>query len=170
MSDRKDTTHIVIDKELIVYLRERSTIWQCRYCIDKQWQRTSTKEYDLAKAKKVAKEIFLEAQWRKKNDIAPITRYFKDIARGTIKKLKEEIASGNGKIIYKDYIAAITNYLIPALGKYYVDSIDYKALEVLDEYRRDKLKAEPTYSNIQQSRKSKLHGTFCVACISNSWT
>ena len=91
MSDRKDTTHIVIDKELIVYLRERSTIWQCRYCIDKQWQRTSTKEYDLAKAKKVAKEIFLEAQWRKKNDIAPITRYFKDIARGTIKKLKEEM-------------------------------------------------------------------------------
>jgi integrase len=148
MSDKKDTTHIVIEKELIVYLRERSTIWQCRYCIDRQWQRTSTKEYDLAKAKKVAKELYLEAQWRKKSDIAPITRYFKDVAKSVVKKLKEENESGNGKAIYKDYIAAITNYLIPALGKYYVDNIDYKALEELDGYRKKKLKTEPTRSTL----------------------
>jgi integrase len=148
MSDKKDTTHIVIDKELIVYQRERSTIWQCRYCIDKQWQRTSTKEYDLGKAKKKAKELFLEAQFRKRNDIAPITRYFKDIAKGVVKKLKQEIASGSGKAIYKDYISAITNYFIPALGKYYVDSIDYKALEELDKYRLKKLKAQPTRSTL----------------------
>jgi len=146
MSDRKDTTHIVIDKELIVYQRERSDIWQCRYCIDRQWQRTSTKEYDLGKAKKKAKELYLEAQFRKRNDITPITRYFKDIAKSVIKKLNEEIASGNGKAIYKDYIAAITNYLIPVLGKYHVDSIDYKALEELDRYRTKKLKAEATRS------------------------
>ena len=148
MSDKKETTHIVIDKELIVYQRERSTIWQCRYCIDKQWQRTSTKEYDLGKAKKKAKELFLEAQFRKRNDIAPITRYFKDIAKSVVKKLKQEIASGNGKAIYKDYISAITNYFIPALGKYYVDSIDYKALEELDKYRVKKLKAQPTRSTL----------------------
>ena len=148
MSDKKDTTHIVIDKELIVYQRERSTIWQCRYCIDKQWQRTSTKEYDLGKAKKKAKELFLEAQFRKRNDIAPITRYFKDIAKSVVKKLKQEIASGNGKAIYKDYISAITNYFIPALGKYYVDSIDYKALEELDKYRVKKLQAQPTRSTL----------------------
>ena len=148
MSDKKDTTHIVIDKELIVYQRERSTIWQCRYCIDRQWQRTSTKEYDLGKAKKKAKELFLEAQFRKRNDIAPITRYFKDIARSVVKKLKQEIASGNGKAIYKDYISAITNYFIPALGKYYVDSIDYKALEELDKYRAKKLQAQPTRSTL----------------------
>ena len=148
MSDKKDTTHIVIDKELIVYQRERSTIWQCRYSIDRQWQRTSTKEYDLGKAKKKAKELFLEAQFRKRNDIAPITRYFKDIAKSVVKKLKEEIASGNGKAVYKDYISAITNYLIPALGKYYVDSIDYKALEELDKYRVNKLKAQPTRSTL----------------------
>jgi integrase len=148
MSDKKDTTHIVIDKELIVYQRERSTIWQCRYCIDRQWQRTSTKEYDLGKAKKKAKELFLEAQFRKRNDIAPITRYFKDIAKSVVKKLKQEIASGNGKAIYKDYISAITNYFIPALGKYYVDSIDYKALEELDKYRVKKLQAQPTRSTL----------------------
>lgn len=148
MSDKKDTTHIVIDKELIVYQRERSTIWQCRYCIDRQWQRTSTKEYDLGKAKKKAKELFLEAQFRKRNDIAPITRYFKDIAKSVVKKLKQEIASGNGKAIYKDYISAITNYFIPALGKYYVDSIDYKALEELDKYRANKLQAQPTRSTL----------------------
>ena len=148
MSEKKETTHVVIDKELLVYKRERSDIWQCRYCIDKQWQRNSTKEYELSKAKKKAKEIYLEAQFRKRNDIAPITRYFKDIAKIVVKKLKEDLASGNGKVIYKDYISAIEKYLIPALGKYKVDSIDFVALEKLDAYRIKKLKANPTRSTL----------------------
>lgn len=148
MSEKKDTTHIVIDGELVVYLRERSTIWQCRYCIDGVWQRNSTKEYDLSKAKKKAKEIYLEAQFRKRNNIAPITRYFKDIAKTVVKRLKDELASGNGKAIYKDYISAIEKYLVPVLGKYKVDSIDYVALEKLDAYRVKKLKSNPTRSTL----------------------
>jgi hypothetical protein len=148
MSEKKETTHVVIDKELLVYKRERSDIWQCRYCIDKKWQRNSTKEYELSKAKKKAKEIYLEAQFRKRNDIAPITRYFKDIAKTVVKKLKDDLASGNGKVIYKDYISAIEKYLIPALGKYKVDSIDFVALEKLDAYRIKKLKANPKRSTL----------------------
>jgi hypothetical protein len=30
MVDKKDTTHVMMEGELVVYQRERSTIWQCR--------------------------------------------------------------------------------------------------------------------------------------------
>lgn len=139
MSAKKSTTHTLIEGELTVALRERSSIWQCRYCVDGVWQRTTTGERDLKLAKAKAKELYLEAQFRKKNNIAPITRFFKDVAKVVVKKLKEELASGNGKATYKDYISAIENYLIPILGKYKVDSIDYKVIEHLDNERIKKM-------------------------------
>jgi hypothetical protein len=47
MSARLETTHIVTENELVVYRRERSSIWQCRYKVDGVWQRASTKEWQL---------------------------------------------------------------------------------------------------------------------------
>ena len=148
MSEKKETTHVVIDKELLVYKRERSDIWQCRYCIDKKWQRNSTKDYELSKAKKKAKEIYLEAQFRKRNDIAPITRYFKDIAKTVVKKLKDDLASGNGKVIYKDYISAIEKYLIPALGKLAFPRFS-RHVRMLTMNRRELHETNEIYSRVQ---------------------
>ena len=93
MSPRKSTTHIITQGELLVAVRERSSIWQCRYCVDGIWQRTSTGERDLRLAKAKAKELYLEAQWRKKSNVAPITRYFRDVASLVAKKLQNDINS-----------------------------------------------------------------------------
>jgi hypothetical protein len=51
MSLQKPTTHTLINRKLIVYQRERSAIWQCRFNVDGRWQRTSTGTRDLADAK-----------------------------------------------------------------------------------------------------------------------
>ena len=51
MSAKLETTHIVTENELVVYRRERSSIWQCRYKVDGVWQRASTKERKLKEAK-----------------------------------------------------------------------------------------------------------------------
>ena len=51
MTEKKSTTHVLIAKQLLIAQRERSSIWQCRYSIDGRWQRTSTGERDLEKAK-----------------------------------------------------------------------------------------------------------------------
>lgn len=142
MSARKSTTHSIIEGELLVALRERSSIWQARYCVDGVWQRTTTGERDLKKAKDRAKELYNEAQWRKKSNITPITRFFRDVAKVAVKKLQAEVDSGSGKATYKDYITAIETYLIPILGKYKVDSIDYKALEHLNAERIKKMNAK----------------------------
>ena len=51
MADKKDTTHVLIPHSLVIFQRPRSTVWQCRYQVDGKWQRESTKQYDLKKAK-----------------------------------------------------------------------------------------------------------------------
>ena len=53
MSDKNTTTDTLIESQLNVYLRERSSIWQCSFQVDGKWQRTSIGEKDLALAKKV---------------------------------------------------------------------------------------------------------------------
>lgn len=148
MSAKKETTHIITQGELLVALRERSSIWQCRYKIDGVWQRTTTGERDLKLAKAKAKEIALEAHIRKKNNITPITRLFRDVARGVVKKLEAEIAQGVKKAANRDYVIVLTNYLIPILGKYKVDRIDYEILNELDEKRIEKMKRVPSLSTL----------------------
>jgi len=147
-SQRIATTHTLIEHKLVVYKRERSAVWQCRFSIDNRWQRTSTGERDLAAAKARAHELLVEANVKKQLSYAPITRRFKDVAAVVVKKLKAAIEAGEAKAIYKDYVSAIERYFIPALGKFAVNNIDYKALEVLDEYRLKHMKGAPTRSTL----------------------
>jgi hypothetical protein len=65
MSDKNSTTHTLIERQLNVYLRERSSIWQCSFQVDGKWQRTSTGQKDLELAKKAAHEILIKANIRK---------------------------------------------------------------------------------------------------------
>ena len=148
MTARKDTTHVLIERELLLAQRPRSSVWQCRYCIDGMWQHTTTGERDLKLAKKRAHEILVEAKMRKKMQVAPITRRFRDVAKHTLRRMEKEIASGNGKASYRDYTLAINNYLLPILGSYHVDNIDYQALQKLDDERRVRMKKEPTRSTL----------------------
>jgi integrase len=148
MTARKDTTHVLIERELLLAQRPRSSVWQCRYCIDGMWQHVTTGERDLKLAKKRAHEILVEAKLRKKMQVAPITRRFRDVAKHTLKRMAKEIASGNGKASYRDYTLAINNYLIPILGSYHVDNIDYQALQKLDEERKRRMGKEPTRSTL----------------------
>jgi hypothetical protein len=72
MSLQKPATHTLIDRKLIVYQRERSAIWQCRFNVDGRWQRTSTGKRDLADAKARAHDILVEANTLKKLNVAQL--------------------------------------------------------------------------------------------------
>jgi len=148
MSDKKDTTHVLIDKQLVIFLRPRSAVWQCRYQVDKRWQRESTGEHELDKAKKRAHDLLIEANVRKKLNVAPITRYFKDIAKLAVQRMDDELQADNGKVIYKDYKSVIEKYLVPFFGKYKVDSIDYKVLELFSDWRMKRMQTAPKHSTL----------------------
>jgi hypothetical protein len=116
MSTKKETTHQLIHRNLTIYQREHSAVWQCRYKIDNQWIRATTKEtkFDLAVIK--AKELLVEAEIRKRSGIPVVTKRFKDIAMLAIDRMEHDIRGGLGKVIYKDYIRIIKERFIPSLG------------------------------------------------------
>jgi integrase len=148
MTDKKDTTHVLIAHSLVIFQRPRSTVWQCRYQVDGKWQRESTKQYDLKKAKATAHDLLVEANVRKKLKAAPITRTFKDIAKQAILRMEKEIADGDGKSMYKEYISIIENYLNNFFGKYKVDAISHQLIEEFDEWRIKRMGSVPTHSTI----------------------
>lgn len=148
MADKIDTTHTLIERKLILYRRERSSVWQCRFKVGGVWQRKSTKEQDLDAAKEVAQELLIEAEIRKKSNLPVVTRKFRDVARLAIKRLETDMSSGNGKAIYKDYIRVIRDYLIPILGKRNIDNIDYKALDDFDAQRIVMMGKKPSQSTL----------------------
>ena len=128
MTAAKITTYILIERQLVVYRRERSAVWQCRFSVDGVWSRTSTHERDVTLAKQRAHDILVEANVRKKMNVAPITRFFKDVAKNAVVRMTKELKQKQGEVIYKDYIGIIHKYLIPFFGKYKIDGIDFKLL------------------------------------------
>jgi hypothetical protein len=118
MREKSENTHILIERQLRIYQRERSAVWQCAFNVDGRWQRTSTNERELAKAKKTAHDILVKANVKKELNIAPITRKLKDVANVVLKQLEKETKNNTAKPIFKDYISVLNNYIIPILGKY----------------------------------------------------
>ena len=164
MPEQKETTHTLIERELIVYRRERSSIWQCRFKVDGVWKRASTKHSDLKKAKARAHELRMEAEIRKRSNLPVITRKFRDVARLAVERLEHEIAIGKGKRSYTDYIRVINDYLIPILGRKAITSIDCQALDELNEKRTAMMGKVPTQSTML-THNAALNRVFDEAVI-----
>jgi integrase len=169
MAEKNETTHTLLDRELIVYRRERSNIWQCRFKVDGIWQRASTKERDLKKAKSKANELRIEAEIRKRSNLPVITRKFRDVAKLAVERMEHEIQSGNGKVSYADYIRVIEEYLITALGKRSITNIDYTALDELDAKRIEQMGKAPSQSTML-THNAALNRVFDEAVIRNFLT
>ncbi len=57
MSNKKESTHQLIHRNLTLYQREHSAVWQCRYKVDNKWIRATTKEPQFNLAVNNAKEL-----------------------------------------------------------------------------------------------------------------
>lgn len=129
MTAKNESTHQLIHRNLTLFQREHSAVWQCRYKVDNKWIRATTKEthFDLAINK--AKELLIEAEIRKRSGIPVVTKRFKDIANLAIDRMERDMRGGMGKVIYKDYIRIIKEHFMPTLGQRLITNIDYDALQ-----------------------------------------
>ena len=152
MSTKNQSTHQLIHRNLTLYQRERSQVWQCRYKIDNKWIRATTKEtkYELAITK--AKDLLVEAEIRKRSGIPVVTKRFKDIAMLAIDRMERDLKGGLGKVIYKDYIRIINEHFIPSLGQKLITNIDYEALQ--DYYNDREGKFGATLSNTHRKTQN----------------
>ncbi len=146
MSEKKETTHILVERKLVLFQRPRSKVWQCRFKIDGKWQRSSTGTHDLKEAREKAFDLINEAGYRKKLNYVAITRNFQNVANYTIKKLEETKDTPDYKPIFEEYKALITKYLIPFFGKHKIDSINYQLVEEFKKWHANRIGHLPSRS------------------------
>lgn len=149
MPQKSDTTHTLMGNMLVVYRRERSNIWQCRYKVGGDWQRASTRERELKDAIAAAKDLLYAAIARKRDNVAVVTQRFKSIARRALQRLEEETGDDKGLRKHRDYLVVIEKYLIPFFGKYNVSNINTELLDDFDSWRVVKMGKKPSRSTLQ---------------------
>ena len=69
MPEKLDSTYEIYPRELILYKRPSSTVWQCRYKVDGKWLIASTKLRDQAKAIEKAKDLKRIAELKKEANL-----------------------------------------------------------------------------------------------------
>ena len=142
------TENRLLDGAVVLSQRSRSSAWQARFKVGDKWVRATTKQKDKKAAAEVAKELYLEAQFKEKHNLPVITRRFSDIAKLAISSMKAAIEGGQGKSVYNDYIIAINRYLIPFFGKHHIHRIDYALLRQFEVWREEKMGKKPKASSI----------------------
>lgn len=138
----------ILDGVAVLFQRNRSSAWQVRYKANGKWLRTTTKQMDVAEARKVAEDIVLEARYRQKLGVPVQSKKFSAVARTAISRMQATKEQGAWKVVYDHYIAALENYLIPFLGNHNVTSVDAALLKDFAAWRRAQMKRDPKSSTI----------------------
>ena len=108
----------------------------------------STKTDDFEEARERALELYYDTQARIKNKLPAQTRKFRHVAEFAVQRMQNELNDGYGKQAYKDYISALTRWLIPYFGGTDIDKIDLSALTAFDHWRTQKYKKQFSQSGI----------------------
>jgi integrase len=130
---------INVHKKLKLDKRANSSNWYARLTLDngKRIVR-STKTEDFEQAKERALELYYDTRARIKNKLPAQTRKFKHVAEFAIQRMQNDLNDGYGKQAYKDYISALTRWLMPYFGSTDIDKIDLAALTAFDHWRTQK--------------------------------
>lgn len=162
MAKLSASTVTINDGDILLYKRKRSSAWQAKFKIGSRWVRTTTKLDDLDKAKRAAKDLFTEYQFKEKHELPVITRRFADVARYVIADMRTALNGGGGKKVFEDYITALDRYLIPYFGKKHVGNIGYDDIKGFDTWRKATMKRDPKASTIN-THNSALNRVFTEA-------
>jgi uncharacterized protein (DUF1330 family) len=76
------------------------------------------------------------------------SKRFKDVAKLAVDRMEKAMAAGEGRSVYRDYVQAINNYLIPFFGTHHVDHITYPLIQAFAAWRSEKMGKEPKASTI----------------------
>ena len=144
----------VIDKKIRLYKRSRSNFWQAEIKLPNgSRERFSTGTDDDEEAAEKARKLFYGAEAKAESKLPQSTRKFRNVARFAVKRMQDELDADSGKVVYRDYIRVINDYLIPFFGNYNVASINVKLLKDFEIWRDAKMGRD-----IEEKRLSKLKG------------
>ncbi|MBB1077828.1 phage integrase SAM-like domain-containing protein [Rhodoferax sp. 4810] len=166
-SDKNNLIHL-LDGDVVLYKRGAIKAWQARYKLaDGTWHRMSTKTSVLERAKSIAKDAYMDATYRHKLGVPPVSRRFDAVAKIAIKEMQDALDAGQGKKTYNSYIQALEKWLIPFLKQKYIDNIDIHDLDQFSKWREEKF-GRPLAASTITNHISALNRVFDVA-VERGW-
>lgn len=154
--------------EVVLYKRGDSKKWQARFKLkDLKWHRLATKQQNLQYAAQTACEAYDRARFLFAENIPISSKRFDVVARLAIEEMEAQIASGNGKSVYNDYITVTKKYLIPFFGNYNLTSIGYEELKKFGTWRIKTMGRTPVLSTIT-THNSAMNRVFDAA-VERGW-
>ncbi len=154
--------------EVVLYKRGDSKRWQARFKLkDLKWHRLATKQQNLQYAAQTACEAYDRARFLFDANVPISSKRFDVVARLAIEEMEGQIASGNGKSVYNDYITVIKKYLIPFFGNYNLNSIGYEELQKFGTWRVKTMGRTPVHSTIT-THNSAINRVFDTA-VERGW-
>ena len=151
-----NTTNIIPNK-LTMYQRVEGGVWHYRIRLKTgEWYRLSSRETDFDAAKEIANRTYYTADYKEKNRLPQTTRKFKNVAKYALTRLEDELDGGGGKVVYKDYIRTINNYLIPFFGKYDIANITIKLLSEYADWRDVQISLQKNRRKTTQIKKFRV--------------
>lgn len=154
----------ILDGAVVLTQRDGSANWQARFKIAGRWHRVSTKTKNLIEAKDAARDQYIEAKYRAKLGVPVQSKRFKDVARLAVDRMQKSLAGGEGKKVYRDYIQAIDNYLIPFFGNHHIDALAYPEIKRFSAWRTEKIGRELKASTLN-THNSALNRIFDEAVM-----
>ena len=148
MPQRADESVPILDGGALLTRRKESPYWQLKFRVGRRFIRVSTKESDLDKARDFSRKFYSRALVKHEAGVPVVSRKFKSVAEAVRDRLQRDYDSEISPVIYRDYIQAIDNWLIPFFGNYEIASIDHKHIKAFYEHRRDTLKRDAARSTI----------------------
>lgn len=159
MPQKSEKTVHILEGQATLFQRPTSPVWHVRYKVHGKWERQTTKCEDLREAKQKATDLVLDARFKEKHDLPIVNKRVKSVAKLTIRRLNDLIASGRGKATYKTYIQAIEKYVVPLLGNHNIDKIDNAVLAKFEKQRIEIMGKTPSASVIN-NHNSALNQVF----------
>lgn len=146
--------------------RVGSPYWNFRFKAYNKWERVSTKERSLKKAKARAVEIYTDSVYRERHGLPSVSKRFSKVANLAIKRIDDLIEAGQGKESYTTYKQVINKYLIPFFGTHNIDNIDNSLMRKFDAWRINEMGRAPSASTIN-NHNSALNRVFDEAISRN---
>lgn len=141
-----------IDSDISLVKRRRSKIIQGKYKDPSTGKlvfvSTGTKDIDDATVFMV--RYFENEKYKvASGNVEKKYKAFEKIAKDTNRRLQQELNRGTGKVIYKDYIRVIKQYLIPYFGNKPIDKITPSVMHGFSQWRVKKMERVPSKSTLQ---------------------
>ncbi len=165
MRPPSDQTIVVKENAIRLVRRADSGYWQAHYKVDQlgKWIRKATKKKDLAEARAIAEELWVEARVLAKNGQSVISKRFKAVAELVQADLQAKVgADKTRRGSNNDYLSALRVYLIPYFGSYNINGITQEVFNGFCEWRREKVGRELSHS-AQANHNAALNLVFDLA-------